>query len=325
MKTAYWHLRLLRSFLLLALALSLGCPMMSRKETKKEKEIPDAEAQAQKEKEIDDLFKGKDADELPRIYFDKGIQTKDDPTGRFVLLRKARDAAAEQLDHDRAFAAIDELAKSFDDVDALEMKKDVMLRMARAAKSTDHFFDLTNDALKLIDECLEADKYEAVNALLDLADDTRKKVKTAEDMKDLQANVEVKRREVREMEKEFEGVKAARDTLESKPDDKDANLTWGKFVCTMKGNWDKGLPMMEKGSDKDLALIAKTDLDKPTNGDEQVKLGDKWWELAQPEQGLNRENLKARAVYWYKKAESSVAGLTQERIKKNIREVERKE
>jgi hypothetical protein len=321
MKTAYWHLRLLRSFLLLALALSLGCPM-GKKETKKEREIPDPESQAQKKKEILELFKDKD-DSL--TLFEKGLQTKDDPAGRFVLLSLARDRAADEFEKNRAFQAIDELAKSFDDVDALEMKKEAVLKLSKVARSADNYFDVTNDALKLIDECLEADKYETVNALLDLADDTRKKVKTAEDQKNLQTDVEMKRRKVREMETEFQGVKAARDTLEGKPDDKDANLTWGKFVCTMKGNWDKGLPMLEKGSDKDLALIAKTDLDKPSNGDEQVKLGDKWWELAQPEQGLARENLKARAVYWYKKAESSVAGLTQERIKKNIREVEKKE
>ena len=324
MNSAYWRL-LLRSFLVLPiLCLTLGCPV-AKKETKKEKEVPDAEAQAQKEKEILELFKEKEPSDLPAIFFEKGVQTKDDPVGRFVLLRLARDKAAEACEPKRAYDAVDELAKSFDDVDALEMKKDVMVKLSKAAKYPDEFFDLTNDAIKLIDQCLEADKYEAANALLDLADDTRKKVKTAEDVKNLQTDVADKRRKVQEMEHEFKGVREARDTLEAKPDDKDANLAWGKFVCTMKGNWDKGLPMLEKSSDKDLALIAKTDLDKPTNGDEQVKLGDKWWELAQPEQGLARENLKARAIFWYKKAESSVSGLTQERIKKNIREVEKKD
>jgi hypothetical protein len=237
----------------------------------------------------------------------------------------ARDKAAEEFEYKRAYDAVDELAKSFDDVDALEMKKDVVAKMAKAAKSADDYVDVTNHALKLIDQCLDADKYEAANALLDLADDTRKKAKTAEDLKNLQTDVAAKTRKVREIEKEFEGVKEARDTLETKPDDKDANLTWGKFVCRIKGNWDKGLPMLEKGNDKDLALIAKTDLDKPSNGDEQVKLGDEWWKMAQPEQGLARENLKARAVFWYKKAQSSVSGLTQERIKRNIRDVEKQD
>jgi hypothetical protein len=322
MKTAYWHLRLSRFFLVIPiLFLVTGCPL-TKKETKKEREIPDAEAQAQKEKEIAELFKDKDES---AIYYEKGLQTKDDSVGRFVLLRLARDKAADEFEKNRAFQAVDELAKSFDDVDALEMKKDVVFRLSKAAKSADNYFDVTNDAIQLIDECLEADKYEAGNALLNLADDTRKKVKTAEDSKELEAKLSDKRRKVQEMEKEFEGVKAARETLETKPDDKDANTTWGKFVCTFKGNWDKGLPMLEKGSDKDLAAIAKTDLDKPSTGEEQVKLGDKWWELAQPEQGLGRDNLKARAVFWYKKAESSVSGLTQERIKKNIRDVEKKD
>jgi len=292
MSSAYWRLRLLRFFLVLPiLCLTLGCPV-AKKETKKEREIPDAEAQAQKEKEIDDLFKDKEPEDLPRIYFEKGVQTKDDPVGRFVLLRKSRDKAAEAGEKDRAYQAVDELAKSFDDIDAMEMKKDVVLKLAKAAKTPDNYYDVTNDALELIYEIpavgrltasnptlVESDKYEAADVLLNLAEDTRKKVKT-EDLKDLEAKVSFVRRKVQEIENDFKGVKEARDTLETKPDDKDANLAWGKFVCTMKGNWDKGLPMLEKSSDKDLALIAKTDLDKPTNGDEQVKLGDKWWELA---------------------------------------------
>jgi len=322
MKTAYWRLRLLRSFLVLPmLGLVMGCPL-GKNETKKGKEIPDAETQAQKKKEIQELFKGRD-DSF--TYYEKGIQTKDDPAGRFVLLSLARDKAAEELEYKRAYDAVDELAKSFDDVDALEMKKEVVVNMSKAARQPDDYFDVTNHALKLIDQCLEADKYETVNALLDLADNTRKKVKSADDIKNLEMDVAAKRRRVQEMEKEFEGVKAARDTLEAKPDDKEANLTWGKFVCTVKGNWDKGLPMLEKSGDAEWAPKAKMDLDKPSNGDEQVKLGNQWWDLAQPEQGLARENLKGRAVFWYKKAESSVSGLTQETIKKKIREVEKKD
>ena len=121
MNSAYWRL-LRRSFLVLPiLCLTLGCPL-AKKETKKEKEVPDAEAQAQKEKEILELFKDKEPSDLPAIFFEKGVQTKDDPVGRFVLLRLARDKAAEACEPKRAYDAVDELAKSFDDVDALEMK-----------------------------------------------------------------------------------------------------------------------------------------------------------------------------------------------------------
>src|SRR5262249_3155690 len=146
------------------------------------------------------------------------------------------------------------------------------------------------------------------NALLAQAETTCKKSKPVkdmideEDLKRLQARLADSKKKIQEIEKEFEKAKEARDTLEAKPDDKGANLTWGKYLCTIKGNWDKGLPMLEKSEDKELMEAAKKDIAKPSSGDEQVKTGDEWWRLAEQEQGMARQQLKKRAVYWYKRA-----------------------
>jgi hypothetical protein len=318
------------------LAMLVGCPP-AKEETKKGKEVPDAQAQAAKEREILDLFKDKESEDLPRIFLDKGVQTKDDPDGRFVLLRMARDYSAKEQDVDRAFLAVDELAKSFD-IDALEWKRETMAKLIENSKSSDINYDLTHESLRLVDgqgpkrlphNCVEADRYDIANALLDMAESTRKKINPKEikedELKELEAKVTATKKKIQEMEKEFEAAKAARETLESKPDDKSANLTWGKYLCTIKGDWTKGLPMLEKSEDPELAAPAKKDIAQPSSGDDQVKLGDDWWGLGEKEQGMARQQLKKRAAFWYKKAENSVAGLTQERIKKSIREVERKD
>ena len=320
------------------LAMLVGCPP-AKEETKKGKEVPDAEAQAAKEKEILDLFKDKESEDLPRIFLDKGVQTKDDPDGRFVLLRMARDYSAKQQDVDRAFQAVDELAKSFE-INALEWKRETMAKLIENAKSSDMNYDLANECLKLADgsegskrlpqNCVEADRYDIANAFLDMAETTRKKAKPSKDVsqdeiKDQEAKVAATKKKIQEMEKEFEAVKGARDTLETKPDDKNANLIWGKYLCTIKGNWTKGLPMLEKSEDPELSPPAKKDVAQPSNGDDQVKLGDEWWNLGEKEQGIARQQLKKRAAFWYKKAENSVSGLTQERIKKSIREIDRKD
>jgi hypothetical protein len=344
MKSASSRFGWLRYVSLLALlSLAFGCPM-AKEETKKGKEVPNDESQAAKEKEIRELFKNKDPEELPRIFLEKGRETKDDPEGRFVLLRMARDYAVKSGgpdDIDRAFEAVDEMGKSFD-IDVLEWKRDTMAKLVETVKSAELNYDLTNESLKLVDggqtekplkpNCVDADRYDIANALLGFAETTKKRVNPverridADDIKMLESKVAACKKKIQDMEKEFEAVKESRDTLASKPDDKGANLTWGKYLCTIKGDWDKGLPMLEKSEDKDLAPPAKKDLAKPSSGDEQVKMGDDWWSLAENEQpGLARQHLKKRAAYWYKKAENSVSGLTQARIKDRIREVESKE
>ncbi len=325
-----------------ALGFIVGCPA-TKTDTKKGKEVPDADAQAAKEKEIRELFKDKDAEELPGIFLQKGIQTKDDPDGRFVLLRMARDYAAKAGgpdDIDHALRAVDELAKSFD-IDALEWKRETIAKLVESVKTPLLNYDLTHESLKLVDggegqkrlqqNCVEADRYDIANALLDYAEGTCKKAKPVKDQIDendltrLRARVTDCKKKIQEIEKEFEGAKEARGTLETKPDDKGANLTWGKYLCAIKGDWDKGLPMLEKSEDKEFAPAAKKDIAKPSGGDDQVKTGDEWWGLAEKEQGMARQQMKKRAVFWYKKAENSVSGLTQERIKKCIRDVEAKD
>jgi hypothetical protein len=331
MKIALSHRSLLRYFpILAALCLALGCPA-SKDESKKGKEAPSAEVQAAKEKEILELFKDKDAVDLPGIFLEKGKQTKDDPEGRFVLLRMARDYAAKEQDIDRAFDAVDELAKDYE-IDALEWKRDTMGKLVESIKSQDLNYDLTMESLWLIEgkegkkpryqnNCVELDRFDIANALLDYAETTRKKAKPGEDFKVLEERVAACKKRIQEMEKQFESVKEARTTLESKPDDKAANLTWGKYLCTIKGNWEKGLPMLEKAGDNELAPLAKKEIAKPATGDEVVKLGDEWWDLGDQEQGMARQQLKKHAVSWYKKAENTVSGLTQARIMKRIKEI----
>jgi hypothetical protein len=323
------------------LSMVLGCPA-AKDETKKGKEVPAEDAQAAKEKEIKELFKDKDPEDLPRIFLNKGKETKDDQEGRFMLLKMARDYGAKSGsgdDIDRAFEAVDELAKSFD-IDALEWKRDTVAMLIESLKTPILNYDLTGICLTLVDgegekplpqNCVAADRYDIANALLGFAETARKRVQPVEkkidsdDIKMLETKVAAYKKKIQEMEKEFEAAKEARDTLATKPDDKTANLTWGKYLCMIKGDWEKGLPLLEKSEDKELAPPAKKELAKPSSGDEQVKMGDEWWALAENESGITRKELKKHAVNWYKRAENSVSGLTLTRIKKNIKEVEPKE
>jgi len=76
---------------------------------------------------------------------------------------------------------------------------------------------------------------------------------------------------------EFERAKQANTTLAKKPDDPEANFTAGKYLCLVKGDWDKGLPLLAKGSDAKLKELAQKELAGPKDAAEQAAVGDGWW------------------------------------------------
>jgi hypothetical protein len=332
---------------LLSLVLLSGCFKFKASAPAEKPTIPEADELAAKEKEIDDVFKGLDKEDQPRVYLEKGEKTKDDPVGRYALLNRARTAAANQGDLKRAFSAVDLLAKDWD-VNPRALKRDALATLSQVWKEPDDQIELTKHSLQLIDESIVADDYEVANSLSSLGEGfCRKATMTVtqqlralqarsaksdqvqtlkdflEDLKALQTTADAAKKRVLETEKEFDAVKEAQETLKEKPDDPEASLAWGKFLCFIKGNWDKGLPYLAKSSDEDLKALAKKEMDKQSTTKDQVELADSWWDLGDKEQGVARVQLKRRAFFWYKKVENSVRGLTQEKVKKKISEVEK--
>ena len=116
-------------------------------------------------------------------------------------------------------------------------------------------------------------------------------------------------------------MKAARVTLEKTPDDPEANLVVGKYLCFVKGDWDKGLPMLALGKDEALKALAKQELEGAASSTEQAKLGDGWWNLAEKQEGTAKKQIQARAGYWYQKALPGLSGLMKDKVEKRLAQV----
>jgi hypothetical protein len=117
----------------------LASPAMSQDEGKPGE--PDKDAQDKVKKVIEETYKEdyKEKSPVKRQAFaqkllKEGKAVTDDPPTRFVLLREARDIAAETGDKTTAFAAIDEIAKTFS-TDALSHKSGALELMTRAFRS----------------------------------------------------------------------------------------------------------------------------------------------------------------------------------------------
>jgi len=121
-------------------------------------------------------------------------------------------------------------------------------------------------------------------------------------------------------EKRFQRALAV---LETEPDNAEAHLAVGRWYCCFKGDWEKGLPHLAKGSDAALTAVARRELNAPPTGPkDQEALADAWWDLAERREGAEKEALLLRAGTWYQQAAKEVGGgLARVKLDKRLAEI----
>ena len=287
--------------------------------------IPAEAAQAQATKLIKEVYgeewnKAKTAAEkqaLAKKLLGKANESKDDPASQFVLLRLARDIATQATDGQTAFQAIDAMAETFQ-VNSLEMKTAVLTKCAVFLRTPEQHNSASEEALKLVDQAVTQDKLTVANQLADLALAEARKAREKELITQAQSRIT----ELAELAKSYEEVKTAKVTLEKTPDDPDANLIVGKYLCFVKGDWEKGVPMLALGKDEALKALAMQEIQRAVSSNEQAKLGDGWWSLAEKQKGTAKKQAQERAGYWYRKALPSLSGLMKDKVEKRVAAVE---
>jgi WD40 repeat protein len=287
------------------------------------KPVPTATAQAEAEKLIREVYKAefarhRAADQLAlaKKLLAEGRNTRDNVAGRFVLYREVRDLAVQGGDGQLACTAVDALAADFV-YNPVPAKLDVVQRLAKAAATPSANRDLAELAVGLLDAAIQADDYESAVRIGDVAASCAARAASGPLRKQVDAKVEM----ARLAEKEFSQVRVMLPVLRDKPDDPTANLAIGRFRCLIKGDWDNGVLLLARGSDERLRQVARLDVKRPVEAAEQVEVGDGWWDLAEPERGVVRDNLRRRAGHWYRLAAPKLAGLNEARIQQRIKQI----
>ena len=250
---------------------------------------------------------------LAKKLLGKASESKDDPASQFVLLRLARDIATQANDGQTAFQAVDSMAETFQ-VDTLEMKSVVLTKLASAAQKPPQHKSISEEALKLVDQAISQDNFAVADELGKLALTEARKGRE----KELIAQAQGRIAEVAAFAKAYEDVKAAKVALGKTPDDPDANLVVGKYLCFVKRDWDKGLPKLALGKDDALKALAKQEIEGVASASEQAKLGDGWWNLAEKQEGTVKKQLQGRAAYWYQQALPGLSGLLKDKAEKRL-------
>jgi len=120
----------------------------------------------------------------------------------------------------------------------------------------------------------------------------------------------------------LEKSKKAREALAKNPDDPAANLEYGLFLCMVRGQWEKGLSHLARGTEGPYRTVATRELGAPESAADQASLGDVWWDLAEKETPANKLAARTRAMTWYDRAMAGLEGLARVRAEKRLTEAE---
>jgi len=236
-----------------------------------------------------------------------------DAANRYVLLKVARDVAVQAGDAELAFKAIDSVAARYD-VDAYMLKGSALSEAAKSASSKEQRTAVARHSLDLIDEAVEKDDFRAAEYLGELAVDAGREAKDYAFVKKIVA----RNNEVEEIAKACSEIEDAVKRLKENPVDPGANLAVGKYHCFFKGDWNRGLPMLALGNDEQLKKLAVKELEEVPDADQQLLLGDGWWDLAEEQEGVPKQQLQGRAAYWYRKAAPRLTGLVKGKVEKRL-------
>lgn len=251
--------------------------------------------------------------DLARKLLSVGKATKDDQAGKFVLLRIARDLAAQQRDTTTSFESIEALSDCFN-VDPLKMKHDAVSMASKEAKGYLDHQVLADALLPCYEEAIDTDQFDIAKAIGELALNCATEGRSPERVD----QIEFRLKQLGELSAAYEQMKAAQQTLDNSPNNGDANSTVGRYLCLMKGNWEDGLPFLAKGSDERLKTSAEFELSTDVD---PIQVADQWWEISDKLTGLQQLRAKSHSGEWYRKALPSLSGLSKVRTEQRLREL----
>jgi hypothetical protein len=232
--------------------------------------------------------------ELARNFQKQAAETGVDPARQYVLLREARELATNAGNFDVAFSVIDDTGRLFT-IDPNELKVTVLsnaLDRSLISKA-----ELLDNYLKTGQAALDRGNVQLAYQVTVLAREITRALHDAgltQRARDFELRVHAARRE-------YETIVAAANKLRARPDDPDASLLVGRYVCFMQGHWDEGLPVLAHGSDPKLKDIATRDVDGPETPEAMADLADAYWDLPDTRQTPQHASHE-RAAHWYEQA-----------------------
>ncbi len=241
--------------------------------------------------------------------------SRNDTASRFVLLKTAQDLASQAGDLELALRVVDQLAGSYK-IDGRELRASIILKASKSAGR--QTASVINSILTLADESIRADDLDTAQELVDVALRFARRLGDTE----LIRRAVACREKIAGILQEYAQAKASIEKLKQSPDDPSANLNAGKYLCFVKGEWEKGLPLLAKCGDAWIQDAAKLEIQGAKTAEQQAAIGDAWWDLAAKREGRDKADMQQRAAHWYAAAMPGLIGLPRELVKKRIETIQ---
>ncbi|MGI9472597.1 MAG: hypothetical protein ACR2NZ_13740 [Rubripirellula sp.] len=257
--------------------------------------------------------------ELAQLMHREGQNTNDDAVGRFALWKVARDIMVREGEFASALAIADNMQTHYHDVDALQLKTQVLEDAAmRITPGTLPKF--IESASEVTHDCLRQERFGLARVFTDFLKQDLETKATGIQI----AKIDQLQREVQASELSFKEYELAFITLEKTVDDPQANLAAGRFLCFIRGDWDTGLNHLSQASDPKISSAAEMELGASFDSPNATEVADAWFDIAESETGEHEQaNIRRHALEWYREVIDGTSGLQERKVQSRITTLER--
>ena len=288
--------------------------------------VPKAEALRAAEKQIREIFqtefaaakKPAEKADLAGKLWNHTVNTDEDAVARYALLEAARVLATEADDNKFAFNVIESLATQYE-VNGSELKMAVLVANSKGMRDAAEQVEFCELIQKAIESAASEEQFEVTSKLVPLLLVSAGKLKDAAQRKPFQT----RHAELKLLQPQWAAVAKAKVTLAKSPEDEAANTSYGRYLCLTAGDWDQGLPLLARGTATKLTAVARQDVEQRTTSDERLALADAWWNLAQSESGIEKQQLLLRANDWYTTVAPELKGLLRAKTNQRMESIKK--
>jgi tetratricopeptide (TPR) repeat protein len=234
---------------------------------------------------------------LAKRMIEAARQVPDGSSDQYILLTIARDVVAGAGDAETALLAIDRLAEQFD-VDAVAIRSETLLAAAAHATSAVQAKAVVAAAVAVIEDLSKERQYELALDVCEAAEGAAAKTKESALIRKLAGT----KADLHHSRERFKRYQQALAVLENDSEDPAANHAAGSYLCFVEDDWERGGAMLALGDIPEFQGAAVLEQRQARSPEEQVAVGDAWWTLAETHESPDRDALRRRAEFWYRKA-----------------------